>query len=69
MAAPEKAYFDAIREYLPYATAKDIAEEVGVTRQGADWRLRQLEEEGKVKSEMVGNTRVWRLGPVALDSV
>ncbi|OYR58641.1 helix-turn-helix domain-containing protein [Halorubrum halodurans] len=55
---PESAYFDAIREHAP-ASTKEIADAVGVTRQGADYRLRQLEEEGKVESKMVGNSLVW----------
>jgi predicted transcriptional regulator len=49
---------DAIREHTPTSTS-EIADAVGVTRQGADYRLRQLEEDGKVTSKMVGNSLVW----------
>ncbi|MFC3957573.1 winged helix-turn-helix domain-containing protein [Halovivax cerinus] len=56
----EDEYLDAVREFEPAATS-EVAEETGVTRQGADYRLRQLEEQGKVKSKMVGNSLVWML--------
>jgi len=56
----EEEYFDAIRENTPASTS-EIAGAVGVTRQGADYRLRQLEEDGKVTSKMVGNSLVWML--------
>lgn len=55
---PAEDYIEAIRENAP-ASTKEIAEAVGVTRQGADYRLRQLEEEGLVKHKMVGNSLVW----------
>lgn len=57
---PESAYFDAIRSNAP-ASTKEIADAVGVTRQGADYRLRRLEEDGKVESKMVGNSLLWQL--------
>lgn len=63
MVFPEEDYLDAIREHAPHATTVKIAETVGVTRQGADYRLRQLREEGKVRAEKIGNTLVWSLGP------
>jgi len=53
-------YLDAVREHEPAATS-EIADTVGVTRQGADYRLRQLEENGKIRSKMVGNSLVWML--------
>jgi predicted ArsR family transcriptional regulator len=55
---PEEDYLDAIREHAP-ASTKEVADAVGVTRQGADYRLRKLEEDGKVESKMVGNSLVW----------
>jgi len=57
---PEEDYLEAIREHTP-ASTREVAEAVGVTRQGADYRLRQLEEHGKVTSKMVGNSLVWML--------
>jgi predicted transcriptional regulator len=60
VANPEEDYFEAIQKNAP-ASTREIAEHVGVTRQGADYRLRQLEEEDKVESKMVGNSLVWAL--------
>jgi predicted transcriptional regulator len=51
---------EAVREAEPAAT-KEIAEALGIVRQSADYRLRQLEEEGSVRSKMVGNSLVWMI--------
>ena len=59
MVYPSEAYLEAIDEHAPHATTTKVAESVGVTRQGADYRLRQLEEEGLIESELVGNTLIW----------
>ncbi|RLM62558.1 helix-turn-helix domain-containing protein [Halorubrum sp. Atlit-26R] len=58
MAHSEEAYLDAVRENEP-ATTQQVADAVGVTRQGADYRLRELREEGLVDGEMLGNTLIW----------
>lgn len=60
MGQSEEKYFEAIRENSPASTS-EVAEAVGVTRQGADYRLRKLEDEGKVSSKMVGNSLIWTL--------
>jgi predicted transcriptional regulator len=49
---------DAVREHEPAAT-KEVADELDIARQSADYRLRKLEDEGRVKSKMVGNSLVW----------
>jgi predicted transcriptional regulator len=51
-------YLDAVRENEPAGTS-EVAESVGVERQSADYRLRKLEDEGRVKNKMVGNSLVW----------
>jgi len=51
-------YLDAVRENEPAGTS-EVAEVVGVERQSADYRLRKLEDEGRVGSKMVGNSLVW----------
>ena len=56
----EKALLDAVAELEPAGTS-DIGESVGMTRQGADFRLRRLEEQGKVQSKKVGPTLIWLL--------
>ena len=58
MVHDEEEYLDAIREHSP-ASTKEIADAVGVTRQGADYRLRKLEQDNKVTAKMVGNSLVW----------
>lgn len=57
----EEEYLQAIREHAP-ASTREVAEAVGVTRQGADYRLRKLETDGKVTHKMVGNSLVWMVG-------
>lgn len=52
-------YLEAVREHEPVTTS-DVAEVVGVSRQGADYRLRRLEAAGLVEREVVGNSLVWR---------
>lgn len=54
----ESELLDAVAELEPAGTS-DIGESVGMTRQGADFRLRRLEEQGKVRSKKVGPTLVW----------
>lgn len=54
----ESEYLRAVREYEPAAT-NEVAEAVGVTRQGADYRLRRLEEQGKVRKKKAGNSLIW----------
>jgi len=49
---------DAVRDSEPAAT-KEVAEALGIVRQSADYRLRRLEEDGRVRSKMVGNSLVW----------
>lgn len=51
---------DAVRESEPAAT-KEVAEALGIVRQSADYRLRQLEKEGRVRSKMAGNSLIWML--------
>jgi len=40
-------------------TTQAIADYIGITRQGADYRLRQLQADGIVTSEKVGGTLLW----------
>ena len=54
----EGEYLSAVREHEP-ASTREVAEEVGVTRQGADYRLRALEEDGLVRKKKAGNSLIW----------
>ena len=51
---------DAVQKHEPAGTS-EIAEELGIERPSADYRLRQLKSEDKVKSKMIGNSLAWRL--------
>ncbi|ELY83434.1 winged helix-turn-helix domain-containing protein [Natrinema gari] len=49
---------NAVREYEPAGT-KEVADELGIARQSADYRLRRLLDEGQVSKKKVGNSLVW----------
>lgn len=48
----------AVRAHEPAATS-EVAEELGITRQGADKRLRNLRDEARVVSKKIGASLVW----------
>jgi predicted transcriptional regulator len=54
----DQEYIEATQENQP-ASTKEVARAVGVTRQAADYRLRKLEEEGRVKSKKIGGSLAW----------
>lgn len=54
----EEDVLAAVREHAPAAT-REVAEAVGFTRQNADYRLRRLADEGKVRRKKVGPTLIW----------
>lgn len=51
---------DAVKKLEPGGT-KDIADELGLTRQGAEYRLKKLRKEGLVTSKDIGNSLGWML--------
>lgn len=55
---PRAAFFTAVFEHTP-ASTKEVADAVGCTRQNADYRLRQLRDDGEVRSKKVGPALVW----------
>jgi DNA-binding Lrp family transcriptional regulator len=57
---PEEEILEAVHDHAP-ATTTEVAEAVGFARQNADYRLRQLEESGEVRSKKVGPSLVWML--------
>ena len=57
---PAAGFLAAVREHAP-ASTKEVADAVGCTRQNADYRLRQLREDGEVRSKKVGASLVWML--------
>jgi predicted transcriptional regulator len=56
----DEAFLRAVCEHEP-ATTTEAAEAVGCVRQNADYRLRKLEDAGKVRSKKVGPSLVWML--------
>ena len=42
----------------PVLTAAEISEQLGMTRQGVNYRLKQLEEKGKVSRKKIGSRAV-----------
>ncbi len=56
----DRKYLAAVADREPAGTS-EIAEEVGVTRQNADKRLRRLEDQGKVSCKKIGTSLVWSL--------
>lgn len=49
---------EAVRS-VEYPTTSNVADVLGCSRQAADYRLRNLQDEGKVDAESVGNSLMW----------
>lgn len=41
------------------AGTQEVADELGIARQSADYRLRKLLEQGRVKKKKIGNSLAW----------
>ena len=50
----------AVGKHEPAATS-EVAAELGIERPSADYRLRRLEDTGRVTSKKIGNSLAWRL--------
>lgn len=48
----------AVREHTPAATS-EVADELGIARQSADYRLRKLADAGRVRRKKIGASLVW----------
>ena len=55
---------DAVATAAPVGTS-DVAEELGFTRQAADYRLRRLRETGRVEADTIGGSLAWSAAPGA----
>lgn len=54
----DEEVLEAVRTHEPAGT-KEVADELGIARQSADYRLRGLLDEGRVSKKKVGNSLVW----------
>lgn len=54
----DEAVVDAVATAAPVGTS-DVAEELGLTRQAADYRLRRLREAGRVEADTIGGSLAW----------
>jgi len=52
------AIIDAVQKHFPAATS-EVADEIDMTRQGADARLRRLHEAGVVEKKKIAAALVW----------
>ncbi|WP_460918340.1 helix-turn-helix domain-containing protein [Salinarchaeum chitinilyticum] len=50
----------AVEKHAPAGTT-EVADELGIARQSADYRLRQLQERGLVSSKKIGGTLAWMI--------
>jgi predicted transcriptional regulator len=55
----EDAELLAAVDEIEAASTREVGERVGVTRQAADYRLRQLRDAGRVRSKKIGQALVW----------
>ena len=51
---------DAVRTHSPAATS-EVADELGIARQSADYRLRKLADANRVNHKKIGAAAVWSL--------
>ena len=55
---PDSAFIKAVAEHSPASTS-EVGEAVGCSSDNAYRRLKALEEDGKMKSKMAGNSLIW----------
>jgi len=58
----DEAFLRSIRnDYRPVRGTVGIANDIGMTQQGATQRLRKLEADGLVNTDKIGRSRIWWL--------
>lgn len=57
-AVSDDEILEAVRTHEPAATS-EVADELGIARQSADYRLRQLLDRGDVERKKIGASAVW----------
>jgi hypothetical protein len=58
---PPEEVLAAIRKHGGYAGSAAVAEEIGTTTESAYVKLRAMEEQGYVDSQLVGQSRIWEV--------
>lgn len=59
--SPEHADADvlaAVQDHTPAATS-EVASDLGIARQSADYRLQKLADEGRIHHKKIGASAVW----------
>lgn len=56
----DREFLEAVANLTDPVGTQDVAERVGCTRQAARLRLLDLQEQGKVSVEEIGNAYVWQ---------
>ncbi len=54
----DEEVIEAVQKHEPAATS-EVAEELNIERQSADYRLRNLYEEGSIDMKKIGASLVW----------
>ena len=54
----EDDFLAAVKRLQPVGT-QEVADAVGCSRQNADYRLRQLDQDDKVDGKKIGNSLAW----------
>ncbi|MDY6819122.1 MAG: helix-turn-helix domain-containing protein [Halobacteriales archaeon] len=55
----DEQFINAIRSGAE--TTREIADEVGCTRRAADYRLRELRQDGRIEARKFGGSLLWSL--------
>lgn len=58
---PLASFIEAIEAASGHAGTQDVADHVGCSYDLAYQRLRELTEEGRITSERVGNSHLWKI--------
>ena len=56
----DKDILQVVEDNEPAGT-QEVADQLGIARQSADYRLRKLHEEGRVNKKRIGNSLAWFL--------
>lgn len=58
---PPEDVIEAIQKYDGYAGTADVADEIGTTTESAYVKLRAMEDQGDLESQLIGQSRIWEV--------